>query len=813
MKRKNRTSNAKQAATGATESPAVDAWLPGWAPYVAFALLAIFLFREFVISNGMVFGTDVIALGYFARHFYAEMIRTAHTVPHWDPYIFAGLPFVDAMHGDIFYPTTILKFLIPVHRAMGWKLVIHVFLAGVVTYGWLRHLRVSRPIAMFGGLTYMLAPVLVTLVYPGHDGKMFVTALTPLALWVTDRAITQGGSWRFATLASVVALLIFTAHMQLAYFATWALVVLAVFRLLQARREGKRGALLARRFGAFAVAGIIGALAMGAIQTWAPVRYLTKYSQRVERTTQAEAESGYAYSTSWSLHPEEAFSLVVPEFIGANLQTNEAAIQTYWGRNPFKLNHEYAGLVPLLLLPLAIIARRRRAEVWLFTGLAVASLVYALGATTPFFRLFYWLVPGVKLFRAPSSIMFVFAIAVVTAAALGLEGLRNAEGEEDWQRISRRGSIYLWSAAGFFLLLALLGSTGMLTEIWTGTIYAGMDPAKLAALQINMPNITRGLWLSTLLAALVAAGWHLRSRGMLPHAGWIVAIAVLSVLDLMRVNPQFIRVVNPGTYFPRDDVTEYLLREQRESNLFRVFPLPGAPYQPNHFALHGLEEFAGHHGNELGRARAVTNLGRPGVNVVRLLQALNVTYIVSGAPLDVPELREMFRGQRSIVYKLKSPMERAFLVGQIEVVPDSLALKRLSSGNDFFPRVSAMLESEPDFIVEAGATGRVRWREWGINNQKLEVEASGPALLVVSDNYYPAWRATVDGEPVPVVRANYLMRAVPVPAGAHQVEFVYNSGLFRASVWTSLASILAVFALIGVGLFSARRGRGAAGSV
>ncbi len=781
-----------------------DAWLPGWAPYVIFGLLALFVFREFVVSRGMLFGTDVVALGYFARHFYAEMVRTAGVFPLWNPYIFGGLPFVDAMHGDIFYPTTILKFLMPVHRAMGWKIVLHVFLAGVVTYGWLRHLRVSRPIAVFGGATYMLAPVLVTLVYPGHDGKLFVTALTPLALWATDQAITRGGAWRFAVLACAVGLLIFTAHMQLAYFATWALVVVGLFRLFQAWREGKGGVLVARRFGAFAVAGIIGALAMGAVQLWTPVRYLTKYSQRAEKTVEAETESGYAYATSWSLHPEEAFSLVVPEFIGANLQTEGGLSQTYWGRNPFKLNHEYAGLVPLLLVPLAFMARRRRGEVWLFTGLAAASLIYALGATTPLFHLFYWLVPGVKLFRAPSSIMFVFAICIVTAAALGLDGLRRAESEEDWERVSSRSNLYLWIASGVFLLLAVLGSAGILTDIWTATIYRGADPAKLAALENNLPNIKRGLWFSVLLVGLVAGAWWLRSRGKLPQAAWITALIVLSALDLMRVDGQFVRVVNPAAYYPRDDVTDYLLEQRDARGLFRVFPLPGAPYQTNHFALYGLEELTGHHGNELGRSRAMTNMNRPGTNVVRLLQLLNVGYVVSGSPLEVPELRERFRGQRSIVYSLKSPQERAFIVGEVEVVPDSLALDHLSK-REFNPRLSAVLESAPDFELEAGATGEVTWREWGVDSQRLQVEASGPALLVVSDNHYPAWRATVDGEEVPVLRANYAMRAVPVPAGAHEVHFEYRSGLLKASLWTTLVSTFAVVTLIAVSLRMARR--------
>ena len=138
-----------------------------------------------------------------------------------------------------------------------------------------------------------------------------------------------------------------------------------------------------------------------------------------------EETRGYAYSASWSLHPEEAVSLVVPEFIGANLSTDGRRINTYWGRNPFKLNHEYGGLIPLLLIPIAFLGRRRRGQVWFFTGLAAAALIYALGATTPLFHLYYWLVPGVKLFRAPSSIMFIFAIAAVTAGAFGLEATRD----------------------------------------------------------------------------------------------------------------------------------------------------------------------------------------------------------------------------------------------------------------------------------------------------------------------------------------------------------------------------------------------------
>jgi hypothetical protein len=813
MKRKQRDKKVEGEVEGT--SPNADTeWLPRWAPYAVFAFLTVFLFREFIVSRGLLFGTDVIVLGYFARSLFASIVGNSHVFPLWNPYIFGGLPFVDAMHGDIFYPTTILKFVMPVHRAMGWKIVLHVFLAGVFAFGWLRHLRVSRPIATFGAVTYMLAPVLVSLVYPGHDGKLFVTALTPLALWVTDWAIVRGGAWRFATLSLVIALLIYTAHMQLAYFTTWAIVVLAAFRLAQWWRGGAVPVALGRRLGGLVAAGVVGALLIGALQLWAPVRYLTKYSQRVERTTEAEPESGYTYSTSWSLHPEEAFALVVPEFIGANIQTAEGRVDTYWGRNLFKLNHEYGGLIPLLLLPLAFFSRRRRGEAWLFTGIAMAALVYALGATTPLFRLFYWLVPGVKLFRAPSSIMYLFAIAVISAAALGLEGMREGQTGREAHQATRKVTLYLWVAAGVFLLLALLGSTGAFTDLWTATLYRGIDPAKAAALRENLPNIQRGLWLTVLLSGALAGAWQLRSRRSIPESAWIGALVLLSVVDMLRVDPQYLRVVSPALYFPRDDTTEFLIaRQQRSPEPFRVFPLANTPYQPNHFALYGVEELTGHHGNELGRYREMTERDRLGEQNFRVMRLLNVRYLVSGAPLQAQGLREVHRGRRSLVYEISSAFPRAFLVPRLEQVEAAEELELLLSP-DFDPARSAIVERAMVGEVAGSMTaegqeefirGRVTWVEREINHQTLQVETSQPAILVVSDNYYPAWHATIDGSEVPLLRADYSLRAVEVPAGTHEVRFVYRSPLLLAALWTTLISLLVVLAIVGTALYTRRR--------
>lgn len=806
MKRKRRraASEGEQGSGTTGRAPEVDGWLPSWAPFVAFGVIAAFLFREFIVSRGMLFGTDVVSLGYFARHFYAEMMSEG-TFPLWNPFVFGGLPFVDAMHGDIFYPTTILKFVMPVHRAMGWKLVLHIFLAGTFTYFWLRHLQISRSVSAWGGIAYMLAPVLVTLIYPGHDGKLFVSALTPLALWMADGSVTRGGAWRFAALALVVALLIFTAHMQLAYFATWAIGAVAIYRLVERKRAGGSTGEVARRFGGVITAGVAGALLIGAVQLWAPVRYLTTYSQRVAKTTEAEEERGYAYSTSWSLHAEEAFSLVVPEFVGANRQSPDGVVNTYWGRNSFKLNHEYAGFLPLLLLPLAFFSRRRRGEAWLFTGIAVGCLIYALGATTPLFYLFYWLVPGVKLFRAPSSIMFIFAVAAITAAALGLDGVEEGEDAGEREAKTQRVAKYLWGTTAVFLLLALLGAAGVFTDLWVSALYSDIGQGKAAALDANLPNIQQGLWITFLLSGLVAGGWHLYRRGQVPRPVWVGALALLAVLDPLRVDPGFIQVVDPARIYPRDDVTDYLVRQDAGGDPFRVFTLPqGGGYQTNQFAFFGVEELTGHHGNEIGRYMDLVDFQQHPEGLMRVLRLLNTRYLVSGQPIQAPGLVEAFRGRRAIVYELAGTYPRAFLVPAYEVVDDTAALDRLLDPA-FDPARNAVLERAPEIEPQPDAQGRTRWIEREINRQTVETETTGAMLLVVGDNYYPSWQVEIDGEPAELLRADHTLRAVAVPAGTHEVRFYYRSPLYRAAALTTLFSLVAAAALIAVAVWRWRR--------
>jgi hypothetical protein len=211
------------------------------------------------------------------------------------------------------------------------------------------------------------------------------------------------------------------------------------------------------------------------------------------------------------------------------------------------------------------------------------------------------------------------------------------------------------------------------------------------------------------------------------------------------------------------------------------------------FAIHGIEQLSGHHGNEIGRYRELLGGDQP-YNLrqnISLLDLTNTEYITAPQEMGVPGFTEVFRGSRSIVFRKTDALPRAYLVGSIEVVPDSLAVRRMLA-QDFDFRNTALLDQplDPGTRILPGPRGSVQWLERGANAQRLTVTTDRPALLMVLDNYYSAWRAEVDREDVPLLRANYTFRAVPIPTGSHEVTFTYDTGYLRGPAIASAIILL-----------------------
>ncbi|MGH7506145.1 MAG: hypothetical protein ACRELX_10865, partial [Longimicrobiales bacterium] len=415
----------------------------------------------------------------------------------------------------------------------------------------------------------------------------------------------------------------------------------------------------------------------------------------------------------------------------------------------------------------------------------------------------------VSLFRAPSLIIFLYGLSVATLGALGLERLIDwaRHGTPEEHRAARRSFAV---AVAVFAVLGLLASAGAVTGLWQSIFEVGAS--RVAALAANERNIKVGFWIAFLLALCAFALWEGAARALLSARAVVLFAATLAFLDLYRVDRPFIRGTvfmgartDPALFTPDESIR--FLQQRGEGEVFRAFDLGlvlGAQtYSTNVLAVNDIEQVAGHHGNEIGRYRTLVggdNAANVGATGLRLLDVLNAVYVVSPQRYQMPEgYEEVFAGSRSVVYRNGNALPRAFLAGSVEVVPDDEALARMVGGS--FDARSTVLLPEPlpaGVDVQPDPVGEVLWEERGINEFTLRVSTDRPALLVLLDNFFPAWRAEIDGTETPIVRANYTFRALPVPAGEHTVRFTYRSDVLRGSALVSVI-VLLLLAATGVG--------------
>ncbi|MGD2136129.1 MAG: hypothetical protein PVF27_08215, partial [Gemmatimonadales bacterium] len=477
---------------------------PRWPTLTAFAALSVgIVLLSLPMWSGQFLAapwSDQYATGFAYRAWAAEQWRALGHVPLWNPGIFCGLPFVGAMHGDIFYPTAWLRLVLPTALAMNLGFVVHYLLAGWFMYLLLRLLKVSWAGSVAGAFAYQLSGVIGSYVGPGHDGKLFVTALFPLALIALLLAFRRRRFEGYALLALTVGLGVVSPHPQMLYYL---LVAAGIFALYLA--FGEKSAMTTRE----ALVGL--ALALGAVVLGFGIGMIQvlPFYQYIPFSPRADTYRGFqdaaSYALAWTHVPE----LFLSGFVG----TSQAG--TYWGGNPIKLHSEYLGLATVALAILGLTApHRRRLVLWL-GAIGALMLLVALGAGTPFYRLWYEVMPFMKKVRAPGMALYLVAFVVAVYAAFGVERLERGEGKR---------YALAWMVIGG--LVVLLGAVGMVDGV-AHFLAQGVDAAggrAVAAADAASSAIRVGAAVSGFALLLTGLAAWLRHRRMIPAMAFAFAV-------------------------------------------------------------------------------------------------------------------------------------------------------------------------------------------------------------------------------------------------------------------------------------------------
>jgi len=742
--------------------------------------------------------SDQYIAGYSFRDFGAQVLRATGGFALWNPYLFGGMPYVGAMHGDIFYPTALLRLAMPTDAAMTWGMIIHYILGGYATYVFLRALGLTFFGALVGGVAYMLSGWNASYVSPGHDGKLFVGAMLPLALLCLVRGIRDGKNASWGFLAIIVGLGMLSPHPQLMSYMLMGCGIFALYLAFGLGDASPARPVAIRRL-AFALGAIVLGFAISAIQ-YLPVMEYTPFSPRA-------GGKDYTFATSYSFPPVELINTLIPEFTGI--------LDKYWGPNRIHHHSEYIGASVWLLAIAAFRSKLRSRSTLFWGGFVVLFTLWALGGFTPFYQIIYGIVPGSKFFRAPSTVFFMATFAIAVLAGYGAQGLI-------YKVPSRR---FLLSAGASIGVILLLGVTGMLTGL--AGVLAEPDVAELVTR--NAGDLLIGSIRSMVFATLVLGVVLLCGRGKLAPsvAGWaLIAVVTLDLVSVMRTYWTFSPPAK--TSFATDPTIEYL-KKATVGNPGRVIDAnigrTGVPRDPglgySGLMAHGVRQAFGYHGNELrrfdelsGEEAGRTQIGNPNfwaLENVRYFLADVSEFPLEGAKLVAGPARNA-HGSMVYLYELPGDNRAAWVAPAIIKAADSVTLTTVLDPRFPVHSVAIFNDSADVKAVELKAPPApldlpvtITRYEPGAISLTLGSPAPAGSALIVSENFYPGWAATVDGKPVAASRAMYSLIGVPLTEGAKSVELRFTSASYEKGKTITLVAIGLALLLLGAGAVTDRR--------
>ena len=781
----------------------------GWASLV-YALCTLSLAYPALAGRFLVSPhSDQYIAGYAFREFAASTLRATGHFPLWNPYLFGGMPYIAAMHGDIFYPTFLLRMVMPTDVAMTWGFIIHIFLSGLFTFGFLRAIGYTFYGSLIGGIAYMMSGQIASYVSPGHDGKLFVSALFPLALWMLYRGIRGGKAWTWGAFALIIGLCVLSPHPQLLQYTLLACGAYALFLAFTTLDGVSLPRAVAIKRLAAALAAVVVGLAIGAVQ-FLPVREYVAWSPR------AGGLADYRIATSYAWNPEELLNVYLPQFSGM--------LGNYWGRNVIHLHSDYVGVVVLVLAGAAFIGLRsdsRRKHIIFWSAALVVSLLWSLGSSTPFYHIPYALIPGTKYFRAPATIFFVGTLAIALLACAGAERFLE-------RRVSRKYLVGWLVAGGVIAVLASLGGLSSVAESF-------VDERMFDRVIANRGALVFGAWRSFFFVAIVVGLGLATLRGKVSGRAAALGLAGLMAVDLWTIEKNYWVFSPPAkVIFASDPIIEVLKGDKQPVRVLpfeaRDTPEPDPFLTGDGLMVHRIRNVLGYHGNQLGRYYAAAgeatndltgrNTGGSRLFMPNVLALTNTKYFltnVSALPFGNTTLAKgpvvNASGDTVYLYRLNADNPYSWVTPVAVKAPDDQVLATLLNQR-FDVRRAALFDTSANVAVTPGVqtlppalTIGTSIRHYEAGKVQIDLSAPAPAgsSLVVSENYYPGWKATVDGKPTRVGRADYTLIGVELPQGARSIELIFTSPSYERGKTITWVAIAIGVLMLGAGIWRDRR--------
>jgi len=729
----------------------------------------LFTSKPIVLSDGR---TDLASQFIYWRAFTADQLRQGH-LPLWNPYVYCGMPFLGAAPAGVLYPPNWLDLVLSLPRSINLTTALHVFLAGLFTYGWGLRRGLHPLAAVTAGALFMFSGAFFLHLYAGH---LSVSAMpwTPLVFVSLEGWIrTRSRGWILWGTAAI-AMQIVTGDMQSCFYTAVAAGLVLAFGLIHTPQRLKA-------IGGF-LAMYAGAAALGAFQ-------LLLGFQAASESVRSRGVS-YEFASTFSFAPENLLTLLAPGFFG------DMVTMPYWGRWYLWEMCLFIGVCGLALAVCGAICGTRKSRRSL-VPLVVILLVLALGSNTPLFKVLYGCVPGFNRFRANAKFIAPASLCLTILAGSGLDHLLH----------SPRGNRRL--ALGLLIAGIVVGSAAMALQSaalapesrnwWARAMQAvnGTEESYLPTAAYTNPASVMKAGVFASRGLFVAAAEFLILSGLVFLAG--VSRKVVYAIALMAIVEVFVFARSSRATFEVSSTQSPKLKAflDRHPGDYRIF----CERMPNIAMWLGQEDVWGY-GQLMLKRYAEFMAFTQGQSPEGATQYLDLSRF---HPLHAM-LRWRFAfvpgtdGDR--ILTAKSVMSHLQLVYEYRVLSGRDEIFQAMNSPAFDPQQQAILETEPSPaptpFVDIGTATIV---DSSAGQLTVEANLPHPAILLITDAYSNGWQARpLEGSvqrAYTVVPANYVLQAIPLSQGHHLIQIEYRPAAFRVGAWISLAALLGFISVAG----------------
>ena len=791
----------------------MNAWkrlIPDMVAVVVFAVISFVYFCPAVTEGRILSQHDSVA-GIGAGQESKEYLERTGERTRWTNSIFGGMPTYQM--APSYDSTDLLKGIENLYHLYLPTYVWYVFVMLLGFYILLRAFDFRAWMAALGAIIWAFSSYFFIIIAAGHIWKFITLAYIPptiagMVLCYRGKCLSGG-----LLTAFFVALQIMSNHVQMTYYFLFVMLFMAIAYGVKAFQEN---ALVnyAKRTGVLVVAGLLG-VCVNLSNLYHTYEY-SKESMRgksdlVKENSANQTDSGLErdYITQWSYGIGETFSLLVPNVKGGAsvpLAANEKAMEKanpmygsiysqlgqYWGEQPGTSGPVYVGAFVMFLFILGLFVVKTPMK-WALLAATVLSILLSWGKNfMPFTDFFIDYVPMYNKFRAVSSILVIAEFTIPLLAMLALKEVVTTPAI-----IKERKKDFLISfglTGGLALLFAVMPKVFFPQYVSTMEMNAlqSIPADQLVPLLANLEEVRMSLFTAdawrSFFIILVGAGlvWAY-GMGKLKETVLIGALAVLCLVDMWDVNKrylydeQFVEKQVQTQGFQQTETDKMILEDQ--SLDYRVLNLASNTFNENNTA-YWHKSVGGYHAAKLrryqemieehisgemgGLFKAVADAGgdteKLDASEFPVLNMLNTKYFIF--PLQ---------GGQTVPLPNPYALGNAWFVDEVKYVGN--ANEEIEAIHGLEPSQVAVVDKKFESVVKSvpsDSTATIELVAYEPNYLKYEVNSEKGGTVVFSEIYYPGWQSTVDGEEVPHGRADYILRAMNVPAGKHVVEFRFD---------------------------------------